>query len=297
MKKQTPSIQSKMINKSLKKVVQGLFNDGLNLEKLRKDDFPEPGPLARKRSHIEKIENSGFKGHFIYPRKKEYGKTILYCYGGAYVSGPSLLHWRVLSRIAMSGLYRVLMVNYPKAPEHPYPAALNAVESAYLELLSDTKSRDIFIMGDSAGGGLALALTMKLRDDNRPMPAGQVLLSPWLNVTMNNEATKQQIELDNILALPGLAEAAEYYRGEEDPKNPYISPLFGNLEGLPPTLLMIGTLDLLLPDCRDFRKRAESASMDLTYEEWKDMFHVWMLNTPYIPEANEAISRILEWLD
>lgn len=278
-------------------MIHGLFSDGLKLEKLRKDDFPEPGPLARKRCHIEKIETEEFSGHWIYPKKKDYGKTILYCHGGAYVSGPSLLHWRVLSHIALSGNYRILMINYPKAPEHPYPAALNAVYSAYRHLLENTVSDDIILMGDSAGGGLALALSMKLRDDNQSLPSRQILLSPWLNLAMDNEDTPKQSELDNMLALPGLADAAGFYRGKEDPRHPYISPLFGSLEGLPPTLLMIGTLDLLLPDCRDFRSKAEAASLDLTYEEWDDMFHVWMLNIPYIPEASEAVSRILDWLN
>lgn len=278
-------------------MIHGLFSDGLKLEKLRKDDFPEPGPLARKKCLIEKIDTTGFYGHWIYPRKSDFKKTILYSHGGAYVSGPSLLHWRVLSHLVLTDNYRVLLVNYPKAPEHPYPAALNAVESAYLKLLEDTAPDDIVIMGDSAGGGLTLALAMKLRDEGKTLPSRLVLLSPWLNLAMDNEETPKQAERDNMLALPGLADAASSYRGTEELQNPYISPLFGSLEGLPPTLLMIGTLDILLPDCREFRRKAEAASLDLTYEEWEGMFHVWMLNIPYIPEAVEAVSRILNWLN
>jgi len=286
-----------MVNKTLKKMVQVLFNDGLKLEKLRIDDYPEPGPLARKRCRIEPYRTDKAVGHWIYPRKGDFQKTILYCHGGAYVSGPALLHWRLMSHMAQDGPFRLLMINYPKAPEKPYPAALNAVDSAYRRLLDDTDPKDIVIMGDSAGGGLALALAMRLRDRGGKLPGQLVLLSPWLNVAMDHKDTEKQVELDNMLALPGLSVAAAYYRGEEELKAPYISPLFGNLEGLPPTLLMIGTLDLLLPDCREFRKKAKSAGMDLTYEEWDDMFHVWMLNTPYIPEANEAVSRILSWLN
>jgi acetyl esterase/lipase len=286
-----------MINKSLKKMVHGLFSNGLKLEKLRKDDFPEPGPLARKRCHIEEFHTETAKCHILYPRKKDFKKTILYCHGGAYVSGPSLLHWRMLSHLALTGSYRIFMVNYPKAPEHPYPAGLNAVDEIYDGLVKETDSENIIVMGDSAGGGLALALAMKWRDEGKSLPGRLVLLSPWLNIAMDNKETEEQAELDNMLALPGLGEAANYYSQGRDLKDPYLSPLFGDLTGLPRTILMIGTLDILLPDCRDFRKKAETAGLDLTYEEWDQMFHVWMLNSPYLPEANEAVSRILEWLD
>ena len=128
--KKIPSIQSRMVNRTLQKMVQIMFSDGLKLEKLRIDDFPEPGPLARKRSRIEPYHTDKAEGHWIYPRKGEFQKTILYCHGGAYVSGPALLHWRLLSHLAQGGPFRILMINYPKAPERPYPAALNAVDSA-----------------------------------------------------------------------------------------------------------------------------------------------------------------------
>lgn len=293
------SIQSRMINRSLKRMVQGCFTEGLKLERLRKDDFRVPSPSVRKRCLPEPFSHDNIEGTWLHPGKKNKGnanKTILYFHGGAYVSGPSILHWRMLCHICCDSGYDGLLVNYRLAPEHPYPAGLSDMESAYEYLLKKRDSGDIVFMGDSAGGGLALALAMKLRDDGKPLPRKLVLLSPWLSHEMEGPETESQTGLDNMLALPGLRHASAYYRSGENLKNPYISPIFGDLKNLPPAFLMTGTLELLLPDCREFRLKAEKEGMDLVYEEWEDMFHVWMLNVPYLPEARTAVSRLVSWI-
>ena len=288
---------SKVIKMTLKKLVQVHFNPHLNVEKLRIDDFDRPSPMAKKHCRAEDFRLGTIRGSWLFPLHKKSNKIILYFHGGGYVCGPSILQWRMLSHISSETGCTSLMINYRTAPEHQYPAAIDDMDNVY-EFLAESFNREhIIFMGDSAGGGLALGLAMKLRDLNKQMPGKLVLLSPWLDVSMNNPETAGQIELDHMLAVPGLVEAGDLYRGTEKNDNPYISPVKGNLSNLPPVYLMIGTHDLLLPDCRILRRRALAAGMDLLYEEWDEMFHVWMLNVPYLPEAKEAVSKIINFID
>ena len=290
------SMQSKMIKITLKKLVQTSLTPHLNVEKLRWDDFQKPSPSSRKYCHSEEVLIHGVNCYWMTPKIKQSDKIILYFHGGAYVCGPSLLHWRMAAQISHDTGYRSIMVNYRKAPEFPYPAAIDDMMNIYHDLLYYTEAENIIFMGDSAGGGLALSLAMKLRDLEQPLPLKIVLLSPWLDVTMGNPALPETRELDHMLAIPGLKEAGILYSKNENPLDSYISPLFGSLHNLPPTLLMIGTHDLLLSDCRTLKEKAEEFDFNLQYEEWEEMFHVWMLNVPYLPEAREAVSRIVEYI-
>ncbi len=285
-----------MLNLTLKKLVQVHFNPHLNVEKLRIESFVKPSPMARKQCLSEDFRLDEIQGSWLFPHKKKSNKIILYFHGGAYVYGPSILQWRMLSHISKSTGCTALMVNYRCAPEHPYPAAMEDMETVYDYLTNFMKSEQILFMGDSAGGGLALGLAMKLRDRKKQLPAKLILLSPWLDVSMTNKGIKGQAELDNMLAIPGLSEAGQMYCGKEDEKNPYISPVHGDIRDLPPIYLMIGTHDLLLPDCREFQRRAQEEGVSLKYEEWEEMFHDWMLNIPYLPEATEAVQKITRWI-
>lgn len=287
---------SKMINLTLRKLIQVNFTPHLNVDRLRFDDFEKPSPMARKHCRAEDFELNGIHGSWLFPLKKKSNKIILYFHGGAYVCGPSIMQWRMLSHISRETGYTALMINYRCAPEHPFPAAMDDMEQVYDYLTQYMKSDQIIFMGDSAGAGLSLGLAMKLRDNKKNLPAKLVLLSPWLDVAMTNKEIEGQVELDNMLAIPGLKEAGEMYCGDNDIQNPYISPINGNIKGLSPMYLMIGTHDLFLPDCRIFHKRAQEGGLSLQYEEWEEMFHVWMLNIPYLPEAAEAVGKIIRWL-
>lgn len=291
-----PSKTSKMLNFTLKKLVQGNFNPHLNVEKLRMENFPKPSPMAKKNCFSEDFLLDKIQGSWLFPHEKKSNKIILYFHGGAYVYGPSILQWRMLSHISKASGYTALLIDYCCAPEHPYPAGMEDMEKVFDYLTHFLKSDQIIFVGDSAGAGLALGLAMKLRDRKKDLPAKLVLLSPWLDVTMTNKEIEEQADLDNMLAIPGLQEAGQMYRGKADPENPYISPVRGNIKGLPPMYLMIGTHDLFLPDCRKFHKRAQEEGISLKYEEWEEMFHDWMLNIPYLPEATKAVQKITMWI-
>jgi len=287
---------SKMIKLTLKKLVQVHFSPHLNVEKLRTDDFKRPSPMTKKHCRSEEFKLGNIEGSWLFPLEKKSNKIMLYFHGGGYVCGPSILQWRMLSQICRETGSTALMVRYPIAPEHKYPAAINTMEEVY-DYLSESIDREhIVFMGDSAGGGLALGLAMKLRDQKKPLPGKLILLSPWLDVSMENPEIEEQIELDHMLAVPGLKEAGSLYCGTEKKNNPYISPVRGDIQGLPPIYMMIGTHDLLLPDCRKFHKRAQQEGIYLKYEEWEEMFHVWMLNVPYLPEAKKAVEKIISWI-
>lgn len=290
------SLQSKMISLSLKKLVQSHFSPKLNVEKLRWDDFYKPSPSAKKNCSTEEVIIHGVSCYWMTPEEIQTDKIILYFHGGGFVCGPSLLHWRMLSQVSKNTGISSIMANYRMAPEHPYPAAIDDMMNIYEDLLRYRDANNIIFMGDSAGGGLALSMSMKLRDEEKPLPSKIVLLSPWLDVTMDNPLIPEVEDLDQMLAVSGLEEAGKLYSGNESPLNPYISPLFGSLIGLPPVLLQVGTHDLLICDCRILKEKADEAGFNLKYEEWDEMFHVWMLNIPYLPEAREAVSEIEKFI-
>ncbi len=285
-------MQCRMIKISLKKLVQIHFTPHLEIEKLRRDDCLNPSSSAKKHCHVESLLIDDINCFKITPKKFHSEKILLSFHGGAYACGPSLLHWRMISQLSFKLGCRSIIVKYKRTPEYAYPAAMDDMLKVYTSLLLENKPENIIFIGDSAGGGLALTTAMKLRDEHKPLPLKLVLLSPWLDLSMDNAAIEELEDLDQMLALPGLKEAASLYGGTNDLKNPYISPIYGNLDGLPPTLLLIGTDDLLLADCRKFKNKSEQSNYRLKYQEWDEMFHVWMLNVPYLPEANKALEEI-----
>ena len=287
---------SRMIKLSLKKLVQSSFYPRLNIEKLRWDDFVTPSPSSRKYCSSNEDIIHGVPCYWLTPKSALSEKIILYFHGGAFVCGPSLLHWRMLSQISYDTGFRSIMVNYRKAPESPYPASMEDMMNVYNDLLSYTSGENIIFMGDSAGGGLALSMAMKLRDEEKLLPSKLVLLSPWMDITMENPSLPAIEEKDQMLAISGLKEAGDLYSQDIESYNPYVSPLFGSLKDLPPALLLIGTHDLLLCDSRILKEKAEETEYNLKYKEWDEMFHVWMLNVPYLPEAKKAVENIVDYI-
>lgn len=215
--------------------------------------------------------------------------VIVYLHGGLYVAGITSRHWEYLSRMCAETGSTGLMVDYRLAPENVYPAAVADVVRVLTTLTESHGAENLILMGDSAGGGLSVACTLKLRDTGRPLPAKLVLLSPWLDVTMQNPSIRPLEKKDRLMALPGTIEAGLLYAGDTDPTTPYISPVYADLTGLPPILLQIGAHEILMPDCRVFRDKALAEGVDLTYQEYPNMFHIWMLLFSVMPDAEEAV--------
>ena len=223
-------------------------------------------------------------------------RAVLYLHGGGYASGSVRSHRSFCARISAAASAPVLDVDYRLAPEHPYPAAVDDALVAYRWLLGEGLAPErVVVAGDSAGGGLAAALLLAARAAGDPLPAGAVLLSPWLDLTLAGASMHLRAAEDPICSRERLAESAAWYAAGEDPACPLVSPLFGELEGLPPLLVLVGTAEVLLDDSLRFGAGADAAGVDLTLVVEEDLLHVWPL-FPDVPEADAAIELIGEWV-
>ena len=220
-------------------------------------------------------------------------KVIVYVHGGGYVMGSAGSHRDMTGRLSKAAGARVLSLNYRMAPEHPFPAAVDDTVAAYKGLLDQgIKPGNIAIAGDSAGGGLALASLLAIRDKGLPTPGAGVGISPWVDMEGLGESMTTRAAVDPVVQKEGLLGMAKMYLGDADPKNPLAAPLHGNLAGLPPLLIHVGDHETLLDDSNRIAERARKAGVDVTLKVWDEMPHVWHLFAPILPEARQAIDEI-----
>ena len=234
---------------------------------------------------------------FLHPRGESSRKKLIFLHGGAFTSGPIICHWGMLARLCENTGISAVMVDYGLLPEHPYPQALNDTLTVYRSLRAEKSKDEIFLLGDSAGGGLTLSAALALKDSGEALPEKLGLLSPWLDLTLNHPDIETAQKHDQLLTREDLVKAGQAYAGGYDPAHYLLSPINGDYTGLPPTLLLVGTHEIFLCDCRRFKEKAESAGIALSYSEWKDMFHDWMALTPALREANQAVDGIVDFLN
>ena len=191
-----------------------------------------------------------FEMELLTPKAADNGEVVLQLHGGGYIAKIRNAYRDFAVRYSKIDQYRVLSVDYRVAPQHPYPAAFQDAIEAYRWLLYSGFSGDrIILAGDSAGGGLVLALAMYLRDQSMPLPKKLVMMSPWTDLTASGPSYQENYENDPLFG--NTRESMIYngeYAGTQDPKLPYISPLFGDFHGLPPMLFQVGSLEMLLSD-------------------------------------------------
>ncbi|MET0537550.1 MAG: alpha/beta hydrolase [Xanthobacteraceae bacterium] len=224
-------------------------------------------------------------------------RDILYLHGGGYVLGSPLLFRDLTWRLAKSARARVLCIDYRLAPEHPYPAALEDSIAAYRWLLGAAGSPNrIVVMGDSAGGGLALAMLLKLRDEGTPLPGAVVALSPWTDLTLTGASLRTNTEGGPTCKSEDFSIFAAWYLAGVDPSTPYASPLFGNLAGLPPVLIQVGSDEMLLDDSVRIAEKLRCAGGQVELEIWPRMPHGWHLYARIVPEGQRAITQIGEFV-
>jgi acetyl esterase/lipase len=220
----------------------------------------------------------------------------LFLHGGAYVTGSPDLYRHVSWRFASAARAQFIAVEYGLAPEHPFPAALDDALAAWRALLGEgANPSHCAIMGDSAGGGLALALALRLRDTGVPLPGALVAISPWTDLAITGRSA-QPPAADPMLYPEHLADYAAHYLAGADPRDPYVSPLYGDPSGLPPTLLQVGSDEILRDDSVRMAERMRDAGCNVTLEVWPRMPHVWHAFAPILPEAGRAIARIGEFV-
>lgn len=263
------------------------------IEQLR-ERLDSMGALLRlpRKTEIEQIEVAGLPAEWITPRRYD-ERIILYLHGGAYSVGSCASHRGIAAHIAKASCARVLMPEYRLAPEHPFPAALEDAIAVYRELLEDGMTPEsIVLAGDSAGGGLALSTMVMLRDCGEPLPAAAVLLSAWTDLAATGKSLQTCADKDPWLRPDRVAITAERYHGNVDARDPRVSPLYADLHGLPPLLIQVGDHEILLSDSTRLAERAEDAGVDVTLEVWEGMWHVWHAMVKLVPESQQAIDRI-----
>lgn len=242
---------------------------------------------------VSPVTIAGVPAEFVEAPGAQAGRVILYAHGGCYISGSPLTVREFCGRLSRAAHARVLSVDYRLAPEHPFPAAVDDLLTAYEWLLNEgIRSENVVIAGESAGGGLTFAALMRIRDDARlPMPALGVPISPWIDMTLTNATLTRNVGRDIASTVP-LHLGAQHYVGSSDPRGSYVSPVFGDLRGLPPLLIQVGGGEVLLDDAIAIAHKAKLAGVDVTFEVWPDMCHVWHWFASELDEAREAISSI-----
>ena len=220
--------------------------------------------------------------------------TLLYLHGGAYIAMSSRTHHAITGAFAAGGL-RVFAPDYRLAPEHPFPAALDDAIAGY-EALRREAQGPLFVAGDSAGGGLALALMLRLRDEGRPLPAGAVLFSPWTDLAATGASLKTNRRRDPLFDPDSIPETAAYYYGKANPRDPLVSPLYGDMKGLPPLNIWVGKREILLDDSRRVAEKARAAGVRVELEVRPVVPHVWQLLGGFLPEAVQSLDKSVAFL-
>lgn len=233
----------------------------------------------------------GVRAEWLEPDNAASDKVMLYLHGGGYAIGSCATHRALAARIAQSCGARALVLDYRLAPEHPFPAALEDAVAGYRWLLQQGISpQDILIAGDSAGGGLALATLVYLRDIGESLPASTFCISPWTDLEGTGESLRTRAKADPWVTRDALA-LGRHYVGAHDPRLPLISPLYADLLGLPAMLIHVGTDEIILSDSTRIAERARAAGVDVTLKVWEGMWHVFHCFAPHVPEANQAIEE------
>jgi monoterpene epsilon-lactone hydrolase len=250
-----------------------------------------PGPPRGTR--VSRVMAGGVPGVEVAMARSRDDCHVLYLHGGGYVYGSPSYYRDFIWRIADASAARVLCIDYRLAPEHPFPAAVDDAVSAYRWLLAEgADSRRMAVMGDSAGGGLAYGMLLKLRDLGVPLPAAAVALSPWTDLALTGESLRLSSSADPMLTTAQARAFADSYLAGADPRTPYASPLYGDPVGLPPSLIQVGSDEILRDDADRMAERLRGAGCSIELEVWPRMPHVWQLFARILPEGRRAIERI-----
>jgi acetyl esterase/lipase len=236
---------------------------------------------------------AGLPAETFTPREwTETDATLLYLHGGGYVVCSPGTHRDLISRIAHATQARTVAVDYRKAPEYPFPAPIDDAEAAYRALLDEgVRPERFFVAGDSAGGGLTMALLQRAKEHGLPMPRGAILLSPWVDLECGGESIARNARFD-YLPVPGLAWGVEQYLQGADRRHPHVSAVHADLSGLPPLLIQTGGAELFLSENRRLAELAEAAGISVTHQIEDGMIHVYQAFATYLPECDAAIQRI-----
>jgi len=245
---------------------------------------------------IEEQVIEGIKSEWLIPDLSDRDKVILYVHGGGYVSGSCNDHRGFVSKFAKNTGVTNLLYEYRLAPEHPFPAALDDSVKIYKWLLSSGfKPENILIAGESAGGGLCLATLLALKEQKISLPVAAVAISPWTDLTCSSDSYKTKNKF-SLAPLNSWTVFSNHYVGGNQADHPLISPLFGDLKGLPPVFINSGVDDELYEDGEQFCLKAKDAGVDITFRQGSGMVHCYPLLAPFFKEATDAMEEIVDFI-
>lgn len=226
----------------------------------------------------------------ISPRSVPNNKVILYFHGGAYLHRAVRQHWNYIYSLIRQTGCTVVFPDYPLAPQNGFAEVFRVAESVCLDLVKKVGARNVILMGDSAGGGIALALAQKLRDNQLEQPGHIILLSPWLDITMTNPGIPAIAEKDPFLPVKGLRAAGLAYAKGLPLTDPLVSPVYGDCRKLGKLTLFTGTYDILSADAKKLKSICDGQGIEMNYFEYPKMLHVWMILG--FPESGKVIAQI-----
>ncbi|HEY4701166.1 MAG TPA: alpha/beta hydrolase, partial [Streptosporangiaceae bacterium] len=254
--------------------------------------YPIPGDVQ-----VTEVNAGGVPAHWLTVPGADPGRVLLFLHGGGFEFGSLRSDGELAARLGRASGMRVLFAEYRLAPEHRFPAAIDDVLTAWrwLRTDQDLSAGSLAVAGDSAGGGLAVALLVATRDAGEALPAAAVLMSPTVDLSSSGVSMTERVDQDPISTPALLASFASDYLAGADPTTPLASPLFASLAGLPPLLIQVGTADLLLSDSERLAAAATAAGVDVTLEVGEGLPHVYQLlrGTPEAAEATERIGKFL----
>jgi acetyl esterase/lipase len=250
-------------------------------------------PRPPRHTKTTPVDAGGIPADWIATASSRADRHLLFLHGGGYRVGSPATYRHFTWRLAAAAEARLLAIDYRLAPEHPFPAALEDATAAYRWLLERSgAARRIAVIGDSAGGGLALALLLKLRNERSALPAAAVVLSPWTDLALTGASYAENAGIDPMINVDDIPRFVADYLAGTDPRHPHASPLYGDPAGLPPTLIHVGGDEVLRDDAVRMAESMRRAGCEVELEVWPRMPHVWHAMAPMLPEATAAIARI-----
>jgi acetyl esterase/lipase len=257
----------------------------------RLDSFGELYPLETDVT-LTPVSADGVPAEWSTTPSADTARAILYMHGGAYVAGSTASHRLLVTALGRAAGAQTLAIDYRRAPEHPFPAALDDTLAAYRFLLAEGFApQDIVIAGDSAGGGLTMGALLALRDAGEPLPGAAFVIAPWVDLACRGESFASKADIDPIIQKPYLLDTAADYIAGADPIPRLASPLGGDFRGLPPVLIQVGSAETLLSDSVALAGQLGEADVAVTLEVWPEMVHVWHLFRGHLSAGGRAIDR------
>lgn len=289
-----PSLRSKFCRFLTRAFMAPIFNPNKSIAETRRgmERLSKFTSLPSK-TRVSKIQLNGISAEWIYGDVAYKDNVILYLHGGGYNICSPNTHRETAAHIANASNAKVLLPDYRLAPEHPFPSALQDATEAYRWLLrSGFKSGQIALAGDSAGGGLAIATALALREAGDPPPAAIACISPWTDLALTGESIQTKAQADPLLNPPSLRRMAANYFGDRNPCAPLISPVYADLRDISPMLIQVGSDEILLDDSTRMARTAAAAGVRVTLKVYGQLWHVFHFNAKFMPEAKAAIAEL-----